>query len=517
MSSSQPTEDVPELVKVGEILLDKYRVEQVLGAGGMGLVVAATHLQLDEKVAIKLMLPEAAQSSDAGQRFVKEARAAAKIKSEHVVRVTDVGTLPNGSHYMVMEHLLGRDLAEVLSAGGPLPAPVAVEYILQACEALAEAHAVSIVHRDLKPPNLFLTHRADGSPCIKVLDFGISKFVTGASDIRTKTSAVMGSPLYMSPEQLRSARDVDARSDIWALGAVLFELLTGSPPFDAETIPQLCMQIVEAPTPPLNRSTLGGSVNTPPPSPAAPPDPRPDAPAGLEAVIRRCLEKERDLRFAHVGELARALAPFATARGRLSAERVIEVAKNTRLGSSPGLPVAAVTGLSSEGPAPGEATRLREGMAETRPSGNASVTHGGISAPWGDEAPPRRRPMAAFVAVAVVALLGGAGLAVLLAGGGDGTAAGESSGVAPAAANPQPLETVAPATSPEPGAASQPTASVTPVATAEPADTAAPEAATAAPGTAAPTRVRPGGPARPGGPRPGPGTPGGDELFDERK
>jgi len=501
MSTSQPTppEDYAELVKVGEVLVDKYRVEQVLGAGGMGLVVAATHIVLDEKVAIKLMLPEAARQSHAAPRFVREARAAAKIKSEHVARVSDVGTLPNGTPFMVMEHLTGRDLADVLGAGGPLPAAVAVEYLLQACEALAEAHAAGIVHRDLKPANLFLTHRADGSPCIKVLDFGISKLTTASSDLRTKTSAVMGSPLYMSPEQLRSARDVDARSDIWAIGAVLFELLTGATPFDAETIPQLCMMIVEAPTPPLGRS---------------------DVPPGLEAVIQRCLEKDRERRFQHVGELAEALSPFVSGRGLMSAQRVIEVARNTRLGSasSPSLAVPAQTALA----AADEKDRSQDALAVTGLAPKASVTQGNMAASWGEAGPGSRRRPVALVAVGAVALLGGIGLALVFARSGDPEAAPAQAAPAAAQADPAPLAAPMGELATSPTTVVQPAGSVEPAAPAAPSGSAevGPSAAPAAP--QAPPRAAPAG-GKPTPPRPtdekspGASAPGGDTLFDDRK
>src|SRR6478735_1771747 len=234
----------------GQLFAGKYRVERVLGRGGMGVVIAARHLLLDELVAIKFLLPEALQSAEAVARFEREARAAVKIKSEHVARVTDVARLENGTPYMVMELLRGRDLAAQLREGGPLPLAEVTDYLLQAGEAIAEAHGLGIVHRDLKPANLFLTKRADGSPCIKVLDFGISK-LTNASSTRdqgmTKTATVMGSPFYMSPEHLMSSRDVDMRTDIWALGVICFELLTGKLPFQADTLPQLCMTITLAP------------------------------------------------------------------------------------------------------------------------------------------------------------------------------------------------------------------------------------------------------------------------------
>jgi serine/threonine-protein kinase len=288
----------------------------VLGAGGIGIIVAAHHLQLDERVAIKFLLPEALQSPDVVARFAQEARAAVKIKSEHVVRVIDVGTLPTGSPYMVMEYLEGADLSNILSRRGPMPPEEVVSLVLQACEALAEAHALGIVHRDLKPANLFSIARADGSASVKVLDFGISKVTTPGADMgMTKTSAIVGSPLYMSPEQMRSAKSVDARTDIWSLGAILYELLTGHPPFTGESLPELCVNI----------------MNTPPAPMAAT---RPDLPPRLETVILRCLEKDRQNRYANVAELAVALAEFAPRQAKNSVERVAKVIQAAGISSS---------------------------------------------------------------------------------------------------------------------------------------------------------------------------------------
>ncbi|MGH7270161.1 MAG: serine/threonine protein kinase, partial [Polyangiaceae bacterium] len=210
MSDPQSSESLDIGVQAGDVLAGKYRVEQVLGVGGMGVVVAAHHLQLDEKVALKFLLPHALTNAEAMARFEREARAAVKIKSEHVARVSDVGKLENGSPYMVMEYLEGTDLAGWLEKRGALSIEEAVEFVLQACEAIAEAHALGIVHRDLKPANLFCVRRADGRLSIKVLDFGISKVTKGGiQDVSmTRTTAIMGSPLYMSPEQMQSSKQV---------------------------------------------------------------------------------------------------------------------------------------------------------------------------------------------------------------------------------------------------------------------------------------------------------------------
>jgi serine/threonine-protein kinase len=301
-------ESVPDNapVQAGEIIDEKYRVDRILGAGGMGVVVVATHLELDQQVAIKFLLPAVAKNAEAVARFAREARAAAKIQSEHVTRVIDVAKLPNGAPYIVMEYLEGEDLEHALEKQGSLPIERVVDYLLQALEALAEAHVAGIVHRDLKPANLFLARRADGSSVVKVLDFGISKLVRGKDPQITTTSVQIGSPLYMSPEQLRSSKDVDARSDIWAVGIILHELITGDAPFVGDTLPEIITSILMEP--PLSMRLR-----------------RPDVPAELEAVVRRCLEKLPEARFASVGELAVALTPFGPERSRMSIERIVRV------------------------------------------------------------------------------------------------------------------------------------------------------------------------------------------------
>jgi serine/threonine-protein kinase len=288
----------------GELLGGKYRITGRIGEGGMGVVLAAEEQPLGRTVAIKMLLPRYARDGESAARFLREARAAAAITSEHVVRILAVDKQDDGTPYIVMEHLRGSDLAQRVDAGGPLPIDDAVEAVLQACEALAEAHALGIVHRDLKPQNLFLSKRADGSPLVKILDFGISKAPQGdAPDALTKTSTVMGSPLYMSPEQVRSQKEVDRRADVWALGVVLFELSTGKPIYDAPTVSALYAMI--AADPPRRLTELC-----------------PEAPAELEQVILRCLEKDPKRRFQDVGALARALAPFAPERAKPAVARI---------------------------------------------------------------------------------------------------------------------------------------------------------------------------------------------------
>jgi serine/threonine-protein kinase len=313
---NEETQELAAGVRAGDVLAGKYRIDRVLGVGGMGVVVAAHHLHLDDAVAIKFLLPEALKNEEAVRRFAREAQAAVRIKSEHVARVTDVGKLDNGSPYMVMEYLRGSDLSSWLEEHGRLPVEQAIEFVLQACEAIAEAHSLGIVHRDLKPANLFVIRRPDGSPSVKVLDFGISKRTgLGASGpTMTRTSAVMGSPLYMSPEQMRSARDADSRSDVWALGVILYELIGGDPPFTAESLPELVLKIVtDAP------AKLRGK--------------RPDVPEALERAIFACLEKDPVRRPQSVGALAALIAPYGPRRSAASVERISAVLRGA--GTSP--------------------------------------------------------------------------------------------------------------------------------------------------------------------------------------
>ncbi len=325
--------NAPRELRPGDVLAGKFRVDRVLGQGGMGVVVAAHHLQLDQKVAIKLLLPQSLRNPEVVARFAQEARSTAQIHSEHVVRVLDVGN-DEGAPYIVMEYLEGRDLLAELKTRGPMPMGPAVEYVLQACEALAEAHRLGIVHRDLKPANLFLSRRADGSPLIKVLDFGISKAALssagGVNGGLTADSSVMGSPNYMSPEQLRNSKDVDARADLWSLGLVLYELLTGTVAFHADTLAELHLGILQGTPRPLSGL-------------------RPDLPPGLEAIIQRCLSKDRAYRFSTVAEMAQALAPFAPASAQVSVDRVCRVMGVPYTPLTPGSTGAPASGWSSTG------------------------------------------------------------------------------------------------------------------------------------------------------------------------
>jgi serine/threonine-protein kinase len=305
-NEEQPQEDL--LPREGDVLAGKYRIDRVIGQGGMGMVVAAHHTTLRQNVAIKFLLPEAAKRDDATERFLREARAAVSIQSEHVARVTDVGTLDTGSPYMVMEYLTGADLGQLIEERGPLPIPEAIDYILQAGEAIAEAHSLGIIHRDLKPANLFVTRRADGTPLVKVLDFGLSKATKpgGLDASLTGANVVMGSPFYMSPEQVRSLKGLTMRTDLWALGIILYQLLTGERPFVAESLGALFLMIGADPPPSMRAR-------------------RPEIPPELEAAIFRCLEKDPGARTRTVAELARALSPFGGPDSHISVERILRV------------------------------------------------------------------------------------------------------------------------------------------------------------------------------------------------
>lgn len=334
--------DLP--VRRGDLLLGKYLIGETLGAGGMGVVVAAEHVQLGQKVAIKFLPTTLRQEPDRVTRFVREARAAARIRSEHVARVVDVSGPDSDVCYMVMEYLDGSDLAHLVRARGRLPTGEAVGYVLQACEAIAEAHGAGIVHRDLKPSNLFLTKRRDGTPLIKVLDFGISKVASSATNDGpvtdlTSTMAIMGSPVYMSPEQVRSSKTVDARTDIWSLGVILHELLTGKPVFVSESATELLAMIVADPPIPLRRIV-------------------PSIPASLEAIVLACLQKQPAERLPDVATLARRLQPLSPRWAATSVERILGGAEAA---SAPTAPVLAATEGRSSGAIAGGASPLSPG------------------------------------------------------------------------------------------------------------------------------------------------------------
>ena len=490
------------------MLIGKYRVERVIGKGGMGVVVEAYHLALRERFALKFLLPELATNHEHAERFQREAQASVRIKSEHVARVSDVGTLDTGAPYMVMELLTGQDLAEALHEHGPLPLQDAVDYVIQGCEAIAEAHALGIVHRDLKPSNLFLTARTDGSPLVKVLDFGISKLLHDRVENLTRTEAAMGSALYMSPEQMQQTRSVDHRTDIYAIGVSLFELCAGRPPYFAQTLPQLCAEVLTGTPTPLRQL-------------------RPDLPESFAAALARAYARDRDQRYTSVAELVLALAPFAPPRSRPSIERIARMAGlsipeaapayRAPLPSSPSYQAPAASPAPAAQPmtaleprfatattaphvvtpipAPGRGEQILPGPYAGPVSSRAAATFKSGAATGALNRP--RIPAAAIVAMFASALTVGAvvGLVVLRSGASAPDAVPE-----PVAASPSP----SPAPTPVPTIATAPTAPEL-----EPASSAVPEVRPATDTTSSaatpPSAAPPPRPThKPGPPRPAP-------------
>ncbi len=454
-------------VREGDILAGKYKVEKILGMGGMGVVVAAEHIALSQKVALKFVLPGALSDAQSVERFLREARAAVRLKSEHVAKVLDVGTLENGAPYMVMEYLEGADLGSVLSERGPLPIEAACDYVVQACEAVAEAHSLGIIHRDIKPQNLFLTQRVGGGPMIKVLDFGVSKVTGPSSKNLTQTTAVMGSPLYMSPEQMRSSRNVDPRSDVWAMGVVLYEMITGHVPFDAESMPELCLKVVS--DPPRSIDEL-----------------RPNVPIALKTIMLKCLEKNPDNRYADMSEVASALESFIPPMSRVSVERARMVMSGTRrMTSAPGLDALPVLAKTSPLAAAGSGASGVSGDARATPAPWSGTQNSQSGAPKKTKSP--------VVLVALGAIVLGLGLgAVAISGalGGDKTKASGGSTTTTATTTATATATTTATTTAATTATAPEVASATPSASTVASAAPPPSASIAKP---APTGVRPPG------------------------
>jgi serine/threonine-protein kinase len=319
---SEPV-DIEALLPPGTVLGGKYEVARVLGRGGMGVVVAARHLKMNRDVALKILLPALRTQPEIVARFEREGRAAAQIRNEHVARVLDVDALPDGSPFIVMEMLRGNDLGDILAARGKLPPQEAVGYLLEACAGMVEAHRAGIVHRDLKPNNLFID-RQGARPVLKILDFGISKVTDDVSASMTATTTVFGTPLYMSPEQVRSTKNVDARADIWSLGVVLYELLAGEPPFTAPAAPAIIAAIIaDRPKPIAER--------------------RPDLPQGLADVVMRALEKDPAARWPDVQSFAAALAPFGPEGAPVFTSTLLPTSSLGPTAASTNVPVGAAT------------------------------------------------------------------------------------------------------------------------------------------------------------------------------
>lgn len=377
----------------GDVLRGKYRLIRTLGRGGMGVVFAAEQLRTGQRVAIKAMRDGGAASSDARARFAREARAAATLRSEHVARILDVDDTDDGEPFLAMDLLEGKDLGAVLEDEGPLERGRAVGYVLQACVGLAEAHAAGIVHRDLKPANLFLTRRPDGTELVKILDFGISKAQppeNAADLVETREQTALGSPAYMSPEQLRDASRVDARTDVWSLGVALYQLLTGKLPFEAQTTAALAARIAaDAPAPP----GISGEI---------------------DEVVMRCLEKRPETRFASVAALAEALGPW-TEGGAALAEQAARVSAAKRSDVSDVARDAARDERAPEVSEPGSAARVERATADLGARTATLTTHGtgAVAESLPEPAPPSPRRSASILVVPAVLVLAVVGLGLV--------------------------------------------------------------------------------------------------------
>ncbi|MCS6898323.1 MAG: serine/threonine-protein kinase [Myxococcales bacterium] len=397
-ASSEPRPSIQE----GDVIQGKYRVMRVLGRGGMGVVVAAEHLQLRETVALKFLTKrEDGDLKEFQSRFQREARITAKLRGEHVVRTLDFGLLEDGTPFMVMEFLEGVDLRQILRTQGPFPLERALHYMIQVCEGLAEAHGLGIVHRDLKPSNLFLTTSPDGSELIKVLDFGVSKLASlqeEGDEPLTATGVLLGSPRYMSPEQLQSQTEqVDMRSDVWALGTILYELLVGQPVFPGSAAPAICAQILgDKPLPRVKAS-------------------RPEIPEAIDTILAGCLERNPAHRTPNVAVLAGQLlgvlgVPAEQLVARLSA--MIERRSGTPgggatllSGSYPSISTLSFEGLGRSSSAPSSSSRV----ILSSPSMPTVAEGATFSSP--PPAMPKAIPKSApwiVLTVAGAALLGGA-------------------------------------------------------------------------------------------------------------
>jgi serine/threonine-protein kinase len=374
-------------VREGDVVAGKYRVEGILGAGGMGVVVAARHLQLKQPVAIKFLLSGRLGAVDGALRFLREAESAARIQSEHVARVLDTATLEDGTPFIVMEFLAGRDLAALLAARGPLPLDEAVGYILEASEGIAAAHAAGVVHRDLKPSNFFLAESA-GRTVVKVFDFGLSKLRAGSADeaALTQSTAILGSPLYMSPEQMASAKDVDERADIWSLGASLFELVTGKAPFPGASITEVVAKVMRV---------------GPPPSAA---ELRASLPEGFDGALGRSLEKDRDRRYATIAEFAAAIAPFGPPHSDLALKRIGMALASSKPES---LALAATQALVAVQPSVPQHAATPPASPGARTTGSAGVWDRAVSQP-----PVRRRRWGWIAGVSAALAVVGVGSAL---------------------------------------------------------------------------------------------------------
>jgi serine/threonine-protein kinase len=439
--------DARPLVEVGDVIADRYRIDRVLGRGAMGFVVAATHVELRKPRAIKFMLPDAMHGRESVERFLREARTAAELKSQHAVKIHDVARLPTGEPYIVMEYLEGTDFRALLKLRRTLPVQEAITYMLQVCEAVAEAHAAGIIHRDLKPANMFLARGVGGAPCVKVLDFGIAKHNDAQApedEVHlTSTDVILGSPLYMSPEQIISTRKVDGRSDIWSLGVILYSFVTGELPFRGESA-HVVFAAVQRDAPP-------------PPSVW-----KPELPAEIERIILRCLEKDPAHRYSTVDALAADLAAFAAGASQRHFQSTPELVDpaDTQFPTQAWRPSSGQISFPYSPPAPPSTGRNAPAMSggtqvmTPRPMPVAASFHGDQPAPAAQTnspmvqsiamtAPAKDRSRGLFLAGGGLGLaLGVIALVVSLSRGGESTDAKQPAAAAPP---PTPVTTAVPA------------------------------------------------------------------------
>jgi serine/threonine-protein kinase len=468
MGTSGTTGNLP----AGTVVLGRYRIDGLLGRGGMGVVYGAHHTFMDQRVALKLLLPEALTGPESVTRFINEARHAAKIPGDNVCRILDVGLLEDGLPYIAMEYLEGKSLEAVAAERRTVDAVDAARWTLEVLVAVGHAHARGIVHRDLKPSNLFLATREDGSQVVKVLDFGISKSTDPAQPNLTSTRGMIGSPAYMAPEQLRNAKQADHRADIWSIGIVLYELVAGATPFEVETIGELFSAILERDPSPLATRA-------------------PAAPAAFCEVVHRCLVKNRDARFQDVAELAAALAPFAGPDGQSLADRVRKaVGSRGARGSGQTLP-------DSTGPVPASAVPSSAAASAGASTGGARApeppTAATTGTPWSQSTSTgSSRRVAPLAAVSLLAVAVVVGIVVAFSGGHkQAPAAAASSGNGP-----PPATTVTPPASVEVRTGAVPAVSLV---AAEPAPPVPAPTASATVSPASPRRAPPPAGARPAG------------------
>lgn len=362
----------------GTVLAGKLRVERLIGQGAMGVVYEATDITLRRRVAVKLVHPDFVGDPEKRLRFGREAYAVARLQSQHVTHVLEINELDDGTPYLVMELLEGKTLDQIIDREGPAAVDVALDWILQALDAIAEAHRIGLVHRDLKPANLYLARRANRAPLVKVLDFGLVKDMSAGAPKLTVEGSTMGSPAYMAPEQVRADSKVDPRTDVWAIGVTLFELLTRELPFDGASIPVMLGQILHDDPTPLRAR-------------------RPDAPADLEAVILRCLAKDPNARYADAAELSRALVAV-----RAKLPTVTEATKTIRLQEGTVVP----PGMSPMDMLDVSKVRPRVPVREMQAEANR--------APLPAPSPRRAMLLAAIVTTVIVSALGYVGWLVAM-------------------------------------------------------------------------------------------------------